>query len=138
MKTLTDDQRLKKVEEATEGILSWLGVRHQWRIRLEFVDEFTVSRGHRSGAVTSIEEDYPYRTLTITWLRTAIDEYDAESIEALMLHELLHILLFGAAYRFTNESMTKERADEWMNLEETAVDLAAHFIARGRPEDGWK
>lgn len=139
MKILTDDERLKKVEAATEGILSWLGVTHQWRIRLEFVDEFSSSRGNRSGAVASIDEDYPYRTLTLTWLRTAVDGYDEETIEELTLHELLHTLLFGAAYRFaTIYAQEHHRTEEWMNIEEAAVDLAAHFLTRGRPEGGWK
>jgi len=139
MKTLSDDERHEKVEVATEGILSWLGVAQQWRIRLEFVDEFPEARGHRSGAVASIDEDYPYRTLTLTWVRTAVDGYDLEMIEELTLHELLHILLFGDAYRFsTIYAQEHHRTNEWMDIEESAVDLAAHFLARLKPEDGWK
>jgi len=139
MKKLSDDERHDKVEVAIKGVLSWLGVAQQWRIRLEFVDEFPAARGHRSGAVASIDEDYPYRTLNLTWVRTAVDGYDLDMIEELTLHELLHILLFGNAYRFaTVYAQEHNRTNEWMDIEESAVDLAAHFLARLKPEGGWK
>ncbi len=138
-KTLTDDQRHKKIKRAADGLLDWLGVAQQWRLIITFVDSLPESGGHRSGAVAAITEDYPYRTINIVWLREAVDVLEEDVLQEVTLHELLHILLFGAAYRFTGTfTATKKLTDEWMDIEEAAVDLATHFLTRLRPAGGWK
>lgn len=138
-KTLTDDQRHKKIESAADGLLDWLGVSQQWRIIVAFVDSLPKSGSHRSGAVATVTEDYPYRTLTIVWLREAVDVLEEDVLQEVTLHEILHILLFGAAYRFTDPlTRTQKLTAEWMDIEEAAVDLATHFLTRLQPAGGWK
>lgn len=110
----------------------------QWKVLLALIDAFEPE--YRPGAVASVYEDYPYREMTVTWVRSAIDQLDVDTIEEVTLHELLHPILFGPAHRFVESYIppSKRKIAMWTDAEEAGVDLAAHLLMRLRPKGGWK
>ena len=133
-----DDKRHRKIDDATADMLRWLGISQRYRIQLEFVDELDSVVGSPGRcAVASISEDYPYKTLTVTWRRDAVDGFTPEVLTELMLHEMLHVLLFGEAYRFVTPRIGRVEYSAWMTIEEAAVDLAAHMLVRMKEQGAW-
>ena len=131
-KRITDDARNRKVQRAVSGVLAWLGASQTYKIVLRFVRD--LEEGHRKDAAATVDEDYPYREITITFVRHFVDAADKEELEMLVLHELLHVLIFGPIGRFVGE---KSETMAYLDLEESAVDMATWYILRLKPKTGF-
>lgn len=116
-------------------MLVWLGFLQRYRLIASFVEDLGVS--HRSGAVATVKEDYPYRIVEIMYKRSWVDEADLESLEEVTLHEVLHVELFGPVERYA-KGRGLVLDTEFANLQESAVDLMALWMTRMRADLGDK
>lgn len=138
-KTITDDDRHKKVELVAKPILSWFGLLQQYRVTVAFVDDLSEDTGvvHRQNASISVDEDYPYRNITITFERAWVDRADYEAIGEMVVHEVLHILLYGPVGRYL-KARGIDRDQEFADLEEQLVELPTIWIWKMRMDAGKK
>ncbi len=131
---ITDDERLDKVLSISTPVLKWFGLYQSYVIKFNFVDEFDGSRGGE--VVARVEEDYPYRLITIQFQRKYIDNNSPFTIEGALIHEILHPLISGPMDRYLEGRMIGW-GKEYNDLQESLVDLIRIWLVRLRPEKGW-
>ena len=132
----TDEERLDKVASIADPILKWFGIYQSYKIKIVFVDEF--DGGSSEAVVARVEEDHPYRFITIMLKRSFIDNNASSplEIEGAIIHEILHPLISGPMDRYL-ESRMIGWGKEYNDLQESLVDLIRIWIVRLRPEEGW-
>lgn len=133
----TDDARHKKVVSACKSMLVWMGFLQRYRLVTVFVDDLGINS--RPSAIAAVESDYPYCDVTVKLKREFVDIADKEVIEETMLHEILHVELFGAVDRWVdNEAERGSKNLEYLNCQEEAVDRMTLWLTRQRHELGSK
>jgi len=133
----SDKSRAKKVEEATEGVLRWLGFLQQYALRVSFVDQFDDPSTDSDQPDCRVTHGYPYAWANLTCRRDVVDQADAETLEQLAVHEALHVLLFAPLDAFLRKCRTKKELETYNEQQERIVDLVSHYLERRRPKYGY-
>jgi len=60
-----------------------------------------------------------------------------EDIEATVLHEALHVILFSPLDEWLHEQLDEEKWKRYNTEQERIVDLVMHYIDRRRPKYGY-
>lgn len=126
-KPANDDDRHEKIKHATRPLLLWFGFLQQYRLTISFTDDLELP--NRPDAVASIADQYPYRAVELLLKRSWVDKADEENIQEIMIHEILHILLFSPVDRYLQKRGLKPD-QEYVDLQEVLVELPVMWIMR--------
>jgi len=132
----TDKQRAKKVEQAIEGVLRWLGFLQQYSLRVSFVDEFNEKPDDEQPDCRS-QTGYPYSWAHFVWRRHSADHADQETLEEIAAHEAFHVLLFAPLDAVLKGKLSAKDWARYGEQQERIVDQVSHYLARRRPRYGY-
>lgn len=134
-KSPTDDTRADKVQKAVRPMLLWFGFLHQYRLTVAFTDDLELP--NRPNAAARVRESYPYRSVDIMFNRSFVDKAEDDQIQELVMHEIMHIFLFGPIDRYLDKRGLTPDA-EWADIQESIVELPTMWITRLQQEIGPK
>lgn len=138
-----DRRRRDRLSRLTYGWSLWLGVQQTYHVTVSFVNEIerankTDGVGSEERAAAAIVSGWPYRDLNMEFNRELFDDATDKELETLVLHELLHPLLFDVIKQVIDKrGMADEVLRRYNAAEESAVDLMAHYLMRLRPARGF-
>ncbi len=126
-KLLADDGRFDRVHRLLDPWLHRLSLSN-WVVNLAFVDECD-----EKDAAAEVESGYPYLHMTIELNRKEMDKLPDKELTHLLIHEVMHIVLFGPIHQFVKNAGFF--CDAYDRLYETAVDLVTRFLTMPHVED---
>lgn len=135
-KSPTDDTRAEKVQMAVRAMLLWFGFLHQYRLTVSFTDTLEEIT-KRPNAVATVRDNYPYRNIEMMFKRSFVDKADDDQIQEIVLHEIMHVFLFGPIDRYL-EKRGLSRDQEYADIEESIVELPTMWLTRLQQEIGPK
>ncbi|KKN60413.1 hypothetical protein LCGC14_0532470 [marine sediment metagenome] len=130
-KKKTDAQRVAKIKKAIYPLLKFFGVSTQYRVVVSFTNRIGE---YHSGAVAQVVANFPYRNIAIEYLRSFVDGADAESLEEVTIHELLHALVFTPYRGMLGLDKVPLQVS---HTEESIVDMLTVWLMRLRPKKGF-
>ena len=128
---LKDARRVKRAERVIKPMLLWFGLLQTYRVSVSFTDQVE----GRACAIAEVVDDWPYRSVLISYQRQWFDLADDEGLEEKTLHEILHPLLFMHINTFLSKKDVN--IEEFRDLEEDAVDAAAMWLWRLHRDPKW-
>lgn len=120
-KLLADDKRFDRVHRLLDPWMHRLSL-SEWTVHLAFTDKIESDED----AAAEVSSGYPYLHMTIELHRKEMDKQTDRELTHLLVHEVMHIVLFGPIHQFVKNAGF--RCDAYDRLYETAVDLAARFL----------
>lgn len=150
-KRITKQQRNDRLRRLMWPWLWWLGIHQRYRVDWCWNDRleggpWTKCEAEELPILATAFGRYPYRQLHICLATQPFDDMDDDELEHALIHELLHADVFWPLRRILNgitedskgnvpQALQADRT-EYGTLEESAVDLIAHWLMRLKPEKG--
>lgn len=117
---LADDKRFDRVHRLLDPWMHRLSL-SAWDVRFVFLNKCDTEE-----AAMEVTSGLPYLHLTIEVNRGEMDKASDEELTHTLLHEVMHVVLFGPLQQFIKDNGL--RCDAYDRLNETAVDLVTRFL----------
>lgn len=124
----TDDGRYLRAHRLLDPWMHRLSLSN-WHVNLAFVDKCD-----SEDAAMEVTSGLPYLHLLIEINRKEMDKSSDAELTHTLLHEVMHVVLFGPLQDFIKDNGL--RCDAYDRLNETAVDLMTRFLTAPHVEGG--
>ena len=127
---------MNRVKRVSRSLLDRLGVLQTYNVSIYLEDKITAGMQgtkDRNEAAAEITSNYPYRDINIHVTRETANKYTDAELERLILHELLHPILYGWVHK-TFDMHSHERQEAEVYAEEDVVSLITQWLMVERSE----